>query len=345
MSWHKEYIFWLQIAVYIVLLLAAQSVGTILGDLYFDNGGNSKWLSSLLQIVGFPVLIPFLFISPSKSDNEENSFKPSVCILVLTYVFLGLLLAACSMLYSLGLKYLPVSTYSLVCSSQLTFNAIFSVLFNKQKITLLILNSLVLLTISSILLVIQNISGDNENGGNKSVSLGIICTVVASAGYSLMLSLTELAFRIIFRKETFKMIIDMSIYQSLVATLTVLIGFFASGDWKRMETEMEIFKGGKTAYVMIIFWTAMSWQVYNVGCLGLILKVSSLFSNAIGVVGYPLTPVLAVIFLDEKVTGVKVISLLLAFWGLVSYLYQNYVDHLNSKEGSSFDELPQTSTN
>lgn len=316
-----------------------------MGDLYFDNGGNSKWLSSLLQIVGFPVLIPFLFISPSKRDNEENSFKPSVCILVLIYVFLGLLLAACSMLYSLGLKYLPVSTYSLVCSSQLTFNAIFSVLFNKQKITLLILNSLVLLTISSILLVIQNISGDNENGGNKNVSLGIICTVVASAGYSLMLSLTELAFRIIFRKETFKMIIDMSIYQSLVATLTVLIGFFASGDWKRMETEMEIFKGGKTAYVMIIFWTAMSWQVYNVGCLGLILKVSSLFSNAIGVVGYPLTPVLAVIFLNEKVTGVKVISLLLAFWGLVSYLYQNYVDHLKSKEGSGCDELPQSSTN
>lgn len=49
----------------------------------------------------------------------------------------------------------------------------------------------------------------------------------------------------------------------------------------------------------------MSWQLCDIGVLGLILKVSSLFSNAIAVVEYPFTPILAVIVLKEKVTKYK----------------------------------------
>lgn len=339
--WHRKYFFWIEVALYTTLLQAGQAVATMLSGLYFANGGNSKWLATLLQIVGFPVLLPFLFISPAKDhENEEtnnNSFKPSLKALVLVYVFLGILLAVVSMFYSLGLKYLPVSTYSLICASQLAFNALFSLFFNAQKLTPFILNSIVLLTISSALLVIQKDSEDTDKNGTKHrhFAIGFACTLAASFGYSLMLSLTELAFQKVFRKETLKMILDMCIYQNLAATVVILIGFFVSGDWKTMHTEMQAFKGGKVAYVMNIFWTAVSWQVFNIGCLGLILKVSSLFSNAISVVGYPVTPILAVIFLKEKITGVKVMSLLLGIWGLLSYLYQNYLDDLKNKAESS----------
>ncbi|KAI5333202.1 PREDICTED: probable purine permease [Prunus dulcis] len=72
------------------------------------------------------------------------------------YVSLGLLVAfGCFLLYSLGLSYLPVSTYSLICASQLAFNALFSFFLNSQKFTPYIFNTLVLLTISSVLLVFQ----------------------------------------------------------------------------------------------------------------------------------------------------------------------------------------------
>ncbi|KAK9936715.1 hypothetical protein M0R45_013543 [Rubus argutus] len=99
-------------------------------------------------------------------------------------------------LYSVGLSYLPVSTYSLICASQLAFNALFSFFFNSQKFTPYIVNSLVILTISSTLLVLQ---GDDETANSKKFSkgkylIGFFCTVGASAGYALTLSLTQLVF-------------------------------------------------------------------------------------------------------------------------------------------------------
>nr|XP_016502635.1 PREDICTED: probable purine permease 9 isoform X3 [Nicotiana tabacum] len=48
-------------------------------------------------------------------------------------------------------------------------------------------------------------------------------------------------------------------------------------------------------------------------------------------IGLPIAPVLAVIFLHDKLTGVKVMSMLLAIWGFVSYIYQHYLDDLKDK--------------
>ena len=59
--------------------------------------------------------------------------------------------------------------------------------------------------------------------------------------------------------------------------------------------------------------------------------MSSLFSNVISVLGLPVIPVLAVIFFHEKLDGVKVISMVLAIWGFISYFYQNYLDDSESK--------------
>ncbi|BFG29198.1 hypothetical protein CerSpe_154720 [Prunus speciosa] len=109
-------------------------------------------------------------------------------------VSLGLLVAfGCFLLYSLGLSYLPVSTYSLLCASQLAFNALFSFFLNSQKFTPYIFNALVLLTISSVLLVFQ---GDSDSADAAGVAFrgkyatGFVCTVAASASYRLTLSLT-----------------------------------------------------------------------------------------------------------------------------------------------------------
>ena len=55
--------------------------------------------------------------------------------LIMVYFLLGILLAGDNMMYTIGLLYLPVSTYSLICASQLAFNAIFSILINAEKLT------------------------------------------------------------------------------------------------------------------------------------------------------------------------------------------------------------------
>ncbi|CAL2252149.1 unnamed protein product [Prunus armeniaca] len=349
---HKSFNWWLKVAIYAFLVIAGQSTATLLGRLYFDKGGDSKWLATVEQLCGFPVLLPYYCIpAASRNPITKNStvqFKqPSTLILASVYGSIGLLLALDCYLYSVGLAYLPVSTYSLICASQLAFNALFSFLLNSQKFTPYIVNSLVLLTISSTLLVFQGDSADDPSGGSKTkYAIGFICTVGASAGYGLVLSLTQLAFKRVIRKETFRVVMDMIVYQSLVATCVILVGLFASGEWKGLKKEMGMYKLGTVSYVMNLVWTAIIWQLFSIGSLGLIFEASSLFSNAISAMGLPVVPILAVIFFHDKMDGIKAMAMVLAIWGFISYAYQHYLDDRKSKnENKNVNgEVPEASS-
>ncbi|KAA8519547.1 hypothetical protein F0562_013829 [Nyssa sinensis] len=339
---------WLQMAIYSFFVLSGQSVATLLGRLYYDKGGNSKWMATLVQPAGFPILIPFLCISPAArkcttAGNYNATKPPSALILAALYVSLGVFVAAVSMLYSIGLLYLPVSTFSLICASQLGFNAFFSYFLNSQKFTPFIANSLVLLTISSTLLVFQTDSTDSTKTSKGKYAIGFLCTIGASAGYALMLSVTQLSFRKILKRETFRVVLDIIIYQSLVATIAILVGLFASGEWKSLNREMEEYELGRISYVMVLVWTAVCWQVFSIGVVGLIFEVSSLFSNVISTLGLPIVPVLAVVFFHDKMDGVKVIAMLLAIWGFVSYMYQHYLDDLILKSKAESECVNQLS--
>ncbi|EXB86564.1 hypothetical protein L484_010628 [Morus notabilis] len=339
----RKLISWIRIGIYAIFLLAGQSVGMLLGRLYFDKGGNSKWMGTLVQLVGFPILLPYYLFSPKKNKNAitESSTNiislkpPSTLLLASIYTVLGILIAADCYLYSVGLMYLPVSTYSLICASQLAFNAFFSFFLNSQKFTFYIINSLVLLTLSSTLLVFQSGSDDTHNNSKGKYVIGFICTVGASAGYGLVLSLTQFFLNRVLKRESFSVVMDILVYQSLVASLAILVGLFASGDWKGLDEEMNSFELGKLSYVMTLVWTAIIWQLFGIGAIGLILEVSSLFSNVMSVLGLPIVPVLAVFFFHEKMDGIKVMALLLAIWGFISYIYQSYLDDYSSKKESS----------
>ncbi|XP_047312933.1 purine permease 21-like [Impatiens glandulifera] len=340
----KGYLWWVRMAIYTAFVLFGQAIAVILGRLYFDKGGNSKWIATLVQTSGFPILIPFLFIkfpktkSPTSSSSsitiDQISRPPSLLTLSSLYIFLGIFLAADCMLYSIGLVYLPVSTYSLICASQLGFNALFSFFLNAQKLTPFIINSLVLLTLSSVLLVFQPDSSESNKVSKGKYILGFLATVGASAGYALMLSVTQLAFRKILKKDNLRVVFDMIIYQSLFATLAIMIGLFASGEWRWFGKEINEFELGKVAYVMTLVWTAIFWQVFSIGAIGLIFEISSLFSNVISTLGLPVVPVLAVFIFRDKMDGVKVISMVLAIWGFVSYIYQHYIDDLEMKKSN-----------
>lgn len=328
MSKKKRYYRWLRITIHSVLMLVGGSAATLLGRLYYDKGGKSKWIGTLVQLAGFPILLPFYFISASKNvtTNSTHPNQPSASMLAFIYVSIGLLVALDCYLYSVGLWYLPVSTFSLICSSTLAFNAFFSYFLNSHKFTPYIINSLVLLTISSTLLVFQNESSDSTQVSKKKFLIGFICTVGASAGYGLWLSLTQLVFNKVMKRETFKVVMDMIIYTSLVSTIATIVGLFASGEWSGLKNEMEGYEMGKASYFLNLTFTAILWQLFTVGCIGLILEVSSLFSNAISVLGVPVVPMLAVVFFHDKMNGVKVMSMVLAIWGIISYVYQQYLN-------------------
>ncbi|XVF25522.1 hypothetical protein REPUB_Repub13aG0219900 [Reevesia pubescens] len=322
----------LRIALYTIFGICAQTTASLLTRLYFEKGGTSKWVATLVQVVGFPILLPYYFISQRKVSTPPNSstdlFKTesaSVLLLVCVYVYLGLFVAGNAYLYAVGFEYLPVSTVSLVSASQLAFNAFFSYFLNSQKFTPFIINSLVLVTISSVLLV------DNSSERPPGVSkgkyvLGFVCTILATATYGLTLASQQLFFRKVLKIQSLKVVMDLVIYQSLVASVATSIGFFASGDWKLLKTEMDGYALGKTSYVMTLVWTAIAWQVAIFGGVALVFELSALFANVIGALGMPITPISAMIVFHDKMSVTKGISMVLAIWGFVSYAYQQYLD-------------------
>ncbi|PPR90064.1 hypothetical protein GOBAR_AA30613 [Gossypium barbadense] len=140
-------------------------------------------------------------------------------------------------------------------------------------------------------------------------AIGFICTIGASGGYGLMLSLTQLTFRKLLKGETHAKVFEMVIYQSLVAASAAILGLFISGEWKGLSIEVEEFELGKFSYAMTLIETAIASQLFVIGTIGLIFKVSSLFSNAISVLGLPVIPILAVIFFHDKMDAVKAIAM------------------------------------
>ncbi|XP_043694501.1 probable purine permease 11 isoform X2 [Telopea speciosissima] len=330
----RSYKWWLLMALYIFFIVSGQSIATLLGRLYYNKGGNSKWLQTIVVTAGFPFVLPLLIYFSYKPSipnhtNTSNKRSPSIITLVLLYTSLGIFSAGDNFLYAYGLLYLPVSTYSLVCATQLAFNALFSYFINSLKFTPVLLNSVIILTISASLLALHSES-DGSTGVTKAhYAIGFLCTLGASALFSLLLSLTELSFEKVLKKKTFSVILEMQIYPAIAATCVCLVGLFASREWWSLKGEME--QIGRVSYVMILVWTAVAWQVFSVGALGLIFEVSSLFTNVISTVALPIVPVFGVIFFHDKMDGVKVVALILAIWGFISYMYQNYLDDSKSK--------------
>ncbi|KAK9144870.1 hypothetical protein Sjap_004773 [Stephania japonica] len=333
----KHLKWWLSLIVYTCLLLSGQTTATLLGRLYYDKGGNSKWMATLVQSAGFLLLlIPFLLLhlypSNSASENINNNVrKPSIFKVALLYVVVGVLMAGDNLMYSYGLLYLPVTTYSLLCATQLAFNAVFSFLINSQKFTALILNSLVLLTTSASLLAVTPDSANPTGVSKGKYVIGFICTLGASAVYALLLSLMQYAFQKIIRKQTFSAVLEMQIYPSLVASTICVVGLFVSGELRSLTTEMKQYDEGRVSYAMTLAWTAVTWQISFIGTVGLIFTVSALFSNVISTLALPIVPIFAVVFFNDKMNGVKAVALVLSIWGFASYMYQHYLDDSKSK--------------
>ncbi|KAJ6971876.1 hypothetical protein D5086_025615 [Populus alba] len=327
---------WLLVAINVFFLVAGQSAAVLLGRFYYDQGGNSKWIATVIQTAGFPILFIPLFLLPSdKEPLASYTSSPSVRTLASIYLVLGVIIAGDNYLYSLGLSYLSASTYSLICASQLAFNAVFSYFINSQKFTALILNSVIILSFSSALIAVNDDSGGPSGVSKWKYFLGFLVTLGASAVYSLLLSLMQLSFQKVIKKETFSVVLEMQIFTSLVATCVSVAGLFASGEWKTLHGEMQSFGKGSISYVLTLVWTAVTWQVCSVGVVGLIFVVSSLFSNVISTVALAVSPIAAVIVFHDKMNGVKIIAMLLAVWGFASYTYQNYLDDSKLRKAQS----------
>ncbi|KZV46350.1 hypothetical protein F511_07902 [Dorcoceras hygrometricum] len=224
-----------------------------------------------------------------------------------------------NLLFSWGTSYLPVSTSSLVLSSQLAFNLILSMILVKQKVNFMNLNCVLLLTLSSVLVGLGS-SHDRPPGLNRSDYLvGFLSTLGAGLLFALYLPVMELIYR---KVDCYGMVLEMQLVMEMAATVLATVGMAASHDgFSVMKVESTMFDKGSTAYWLTVGFSLIAWQLCFVGTAGIVFLTTSLTG------GICMTALLAanivggVIVYGDRFGGIKAVSTVLCVWGFCSYLY------------------------
>ncbi|KAF7050653.1 hypothetical protein CFC21_058987 [Triticum aestivum] len=252
------------LVIFSACLILVGAGGPLLLRVYFVHGGQRLWLSALLQISGWPLLLPPLCVSlfHGRRHGIANLLLPPR--LVGAAAVLGGFYAVSCYVYAMGSQALPLSTSSLLLATQLAFTAVFAFLFVGLRFTPFSANAVLLLTIGP----------------------AVLRAVLGAAG-----------------------------------TMVCLLGMAIKGDFGALRSEAASFGLGKTNYYLVLVWDAVSWQLLNLGIMGLITCASSLLAGIMIAVLLPLSQILAVMFLHEKFDGPKGIALVLSLWGFASYMY------------------------
>ncbi|CAL9216526.1 unnamed protein product [Arabidopsis halleri] len=330
-----------------IILAIGNCGGPLIMRLYFNNGGKRIWFSTFLETAGFPVIfIPLLFsyIARRRSNNvgDDTSFfliKPRLLIVA---VFIGILSGFDNYLYAYGIAYLPVSTAALIIASQLAFIAIFSFFMVKHQFTPFTINAVVLLTVGAAVLGMHTETDKPVHETHKQYIIGFLMTVAAAVMYAFILPLVELAYQKARQPMSYTLVLEFQLILCFLASIVSVIGMFIAGDFKALPKEARDFELGEALFYVVAVFSAIIWQGFFLGAIGLIFCTSSLVSGIMISVLLPITEVLAVIFYHEKFQAEKGLSLALSLWGFVSYFYGEIKSGKDQKRIQQEEESPET---
>ncbi|KAF7065943.1 hypothetical protein CFC21_072008 [Triticum aestivum] len=225
-----------------ILMAVGSACGPLLLRAYFLHGGTRKWLSSLLTTAGWPLLLAPLSVSILSrrrhnryGDTATRLFLMSPRLLVAT-VAVGLMTGLDDFLYAYGLAYLPVSTSSILVSTQLAFTAAFALLLVRQRFTAFSVIAVVLISVGAAML------GMNAGGGRPAgvtrvqYYAGFGMTLGAAALYGLVLPVVELSqARHAARAGaavTYTLVMEMQIVIGFTATAFSAVGMLVNNDFQ-----------------------------------------------------------------------------------------------------------------
>ncbi|XBI97290.1 hypothetical protein VPH35_033457 [Triticum aestivum] len=224
-----------------LLLAVGTACGPLLLRLYFLHGGTRKWLSSLLQTAGWPLLLLPLsasFYSRRRRPRPEVVVADGVFLmtprLLAASVVVGLMTGADNLLYAYGQAYLPVSTSSILISTQLAFTAAFALLLVRHRFTASTVNAVVLLTLGAAMIGMDS-GGDRPagvSGGQYAAGFGT--TLGAAALYGLILPVMELsqAWHSGAAALTYTHVVEMQVVIGLTATAFSAVGMLLNNDFQ-----------------------------------------------------------------------------------------------------------------
>nr|XP_043637492.1 purine permease 3-like [Erigeron canadensis] len=314
-----------------ILLAVGITGGPLVMRLYFINGGDRVWLSSGLETAGWPLIIIVLIIlhRHRRATNKYLPGKTTKSIYMRPRLFfatavVGILTGLDDYLYAYGVARLPVSTSALIIAAQLGFTAVFAYLLVKQKFTPYSINAIVLLTIGAGILALDSSSDMPEGETEREYYLGFIMTVGAALLYGFVLPLVELTYEKAEQEITYTLVLEIQLVMCFFATLFCIAGMILAHDFQAIPKEADKFELGKVTYYLVLCASALIWQGFFLGAIGVVFCASSLLSGIIIAVCLPLTEILAVIFYNESFKADKGVSLVLCSWGFVSYFYGEY---------------------
>ncbi|KAF6166793.1 hypothetical protein GIB67_005669 [Kingdonia uniflora] len=310
-------------------LLAVGSGVPLLVRLYFVRGGARIWLSSLLQNAGFPILLISILISylyRRKNSPEGSKAKPYFMTwrLFVATAIIGVLGGVASYLYASGAGKLPVSTSSLLLSTQLAFTAGFAFIIVKQKFTSYSINSVALLIVASLSLGLHANGDRPSHESSKTYYAGFFMTLGTATLTGLYLPMIELMYMKAEQNITYYFVMEMQLVISIFATAFCTMGMLVNKDFQAIPKEAREYEIGEAKYYLVLVVTAVLWQCFNLGAAGVIFSASSLLSGIMIAVCLPITEVLAVIFYQEDFKTEKGIALALSIWGFISYFYGEF---------------------
>ncbi|XBH87236.1 hypothetical protein VPH35_074738 [Triticum aestivum] len=303
--------------------------GPLLLRVYFVHGGQRLWLSALLQISGWPLLLPPLCVSLFRGRRHGIANLLLPLRLVGAAAVLGSLYAVSCFVYAMGSQALPLSTSSLLLATQLAFTAVFAFLFVGLRFTPFSANAVMLLIIGPAVLGVGPGSGKPAGEPSKTYWTGFCEGIAAAALAGLVLPLVEVAMERYGRRTgpaarippPYSTVMQMQAVMGAAGTMVCLLGMAIKSDFGVLRSEAATFGLGETNYYLVLVWDAVSWQLLNLGIMGLITCASSLLAGIMIAVLLPLSEILAVLFLHEKFDGPKGIALVLSLWGFASYMY------------------------
>ncbi|RZC76461.1 hypothetical protein C5167_000580, partial [Papaver somniferum] len=227
--------------------------GPLLLRLYFLHGGNRKWLSSLLQVAGFPILIIPLIILYRQRDPGQPSVKFFASRKLLLYAALiGLAQGVDRFMYCYGLSFLPVSNSSLLVATQLVFTAFISFIWVKQKFTPYSINAIVVIIMGVILLGIRR-AGDRPRGvTNSQYLLGFFISIADASITGFILVSTQVAYAKANQAMTYPIVLQFQVCLSFFATVCCTIGCLINNDFSAIRREASEFDLGMKRYYIVL---------------------------------------------------------------------------------------------
>ncbi|KAF7072933.1 hypothetical protein CFC21_078000 [Triticum aestivum] len=321
----------------VVVNFLLMAVGTVCGPLlfraYFLHGGTRKWLTCLLQTAAWPLLLPPLcvsFFSRRRRQREESATEAAPLSLMsgrllAATVAIGLVIGIIDFLYAYGLAYLPVSTSSILVSTQLAFTAVFALVVVRHRFTAFSVNAVVLLVVGAAMLGLNG-GGDRPAGVSRAqYYAGFAMTLGSAALYGLVLPLMELSQAQHAARAgaavTYTLVLEIQMVIGITATAFSAVGMLVNREFHEIPDEARRFDLGEAGYYFMLVSSATAFQCFFIGTIGAIFYGSALLAGVIMTLLISVTEVFAVIFFHEPFNGTKGVALAISIWGFISYFY------------------------